>query len=500
VLLLLAILLAAQAAIGAYAPLPLGSPETVPVGKAAKPYLVVSGDAVQIPLVGPGLLTGYARVAYLPGETAAKSGVLNLAGVPGAPPLLSFDFNTSKRAVYGDARPGAPSGGRKISIPIPEGVFTLSVQGEAPDGSSMFVILYYDGPAQPVVAGLARQEEAESKKSPWSYRASVGIDFMYDDNITTVSDEDLIEFELGHDEDGELVDPNKFRIKTYDDFIVSPGFDIEARRKFFSFGNTRFRFKFKRFMYTTNHIKTNTDFHYYIRQDLGKGRSLEAYYGWAPEQYIRQLGSEYPYIPDTYERREFRFTRNVATLTYRHKLHKKLSAKILGEFNGRYYNRIFVENDIEAWEVRGNLSWKALKRLTLNFDYSYEDGQARARNTIEETRENSDESDPSYLRDLYRVGVTWKPKFMKKIVSRLDFSALYMDYYYPTGKWLNFNQGRRDEIYKFTFSVGRKLTKKVNMTAAIRYTERLVDSPSQSVTTDKPFDQRRYWIALTYKL
>ncbi len=494
-------LLAPQLAQAAYSLKPLGSPETIPVGKAGKAYLVVSNQPVQIPIIGPGKLTGYARVAFAPGETDAKSGVLTLGGIAGIPGTLPFEFKTSARAVYGDARPGTPSGGRKITVSIPDGVFTLSVHGEATDGSPVFTILYYDGPSQPAVPGLAREEDESPRKSPWSFRKKFGLQFMYDDNITTVSDEDLIEFQSGINASGELSDPNKFMLKTYDDFIVSPSLDVEARRKFFSCGQTRFRVKVQPYLYTTNHIKHNYDSHYYLRQYVGKGKSLEAYYGYAPEQYIRQLGSDGdPFLDEDWSRKEFRFTRNVANITYRQTINKKLSVKVLYEINKRYYNLGFVENDIDAWEVRGNLAWKAHKALRFNFDYSYEDGPSRARNQTTETRLNADESDPSYKRDLYRAGVSWKPKFLKKLVSSIDFAFLFMDYYYTSERYDNFNFGRHDKIYKGTLSVGRKLSKKVSMTAAARYTERTVESPGASLTVDKPFDQRRYWIAFNISL
>ena len=42
---------------------PLGQVELVPVGKKQKIYLAVGSETVKIPVTGPGVITGYARVA-----------------------------------------------------------------------------------------------------------------------------------------------------------------------------------------------------------------------------------------------------------------------------------------------------------------------------------------------------------------------------------------------------------------------------------------------------
>lgn len=483
---------------------PLGSVQQVPIGKDAKIYLAVGSDVVLIPVTGPGKITGYARVPMPTDDPVTASGTLYLGGVPGIIDNIPFEFRASRRASWGDERPGAPSGGRKFTLEIPEGGFTLQLNSVVAGGDPMLLILYYDGPPQPRMPGLTpvipKQVSKKTKKEKplFTFRGSASIDVIYNDNILSNSP--------GYNDDfiGGAY-PWKFSNETTDDLVFAPGFDVETRAKLLSFGQSRFRFKFKRWMYAVNPIKTNTDFHFYARQYFGKTNSLEFYFHFAPEQYIRQLSDRAPGDDpdDSINWTEFRFQRNVWNITWRQKLHKKLSAKILYEENYRYYNQAFIENDINAWEIRGNIAWKMSKVLTWNLDYSYEDAMGRALDEPGETPETSNNSDASYKRDLYRIGLDIKHKSIKKLMDKISLSFLFMDYYYTTERPLSedpYHAGRRDMVYKGTIAASRKLAKPLTLTLAVRRTERVVDSPWEGdITTDKDFTQWLYWFSLKYR-
>ncbi len=483
---------------------PLGQVELVPIGKKQRIYLTVGAKTVKIPITGPGVITGYARVPMPTDAPVEISGTLSMVGFPGAPNSLPFKFKPSRRASWGDSRSGAPSGGRKFTVDVPDGGFTLSLSSRVSTGDPMLVILYYEGPAQPKMPGLVptvaltASQPKKKKKKPVSFRGSGSLDVIYNDNILSNSP--------GYNDDfiGGFY-PWKFLNETKDDMIIAPAFDIEARANFISWGQSRLKFKVKRWMYARNPIKTNTDFHFYYRQYFGKRQSLELYFHFAPEQYIRQLSDRSPLDdPDApINWTQFRFQRNVWNATWRQKISKKLSAKILYEENYRYYNQPFIENDISAWEIRGNVTYKMSRILTWNFDYSYEDAQARAIDAWDELPINSNNSDASYARDLYRIGVDIRHKSLKKIVDRVSLSFLFMDYYYTTNKTLAddpYHAGRRDMFYKGTVEVRRKLAEPLTLKLAVRRTERVVDSPWEGdITTDKDFTQWLYWFSLNYR-
>jgi hypothetical protein len=254
-----------------------------------------------------------------------------------------------------------------------------------------------------------------------------------------------------------------------------------------------------------NHIKTNHDFHFYLRQYLGKNQSLEGYFHFAPEQYIGQLSDRSPQDdPDgDLQYPEFRFQRNVWNLTWRQRVNRQLNLKLLYEENYRYYNQEFMENDIEAWELRLQASYRFNRAVTLLVDYSYEDADGRALDEIGETPGTSDNSDPSYERDLYRAELMLRPSKLRRFIDRIDLTFLFMDYYYTTDRSLAedpYHAGRRDTYYKATLEVQRKLSSTVDLSGSIRRTQRVVYSPWEGdITTDKDFIQWLYWINLNYR-
>lgn len=339
---------------------------------------------------------------------------------------------------------------------------------------------------------------AAQQASPWDLRPSAGLRFVYNDNILTASDDEIEDFELG-------LHPDYYAHESTDDLVISPMIQLEARRDLVSWGETRIRGRIRSWLYANNPIKNNHDFDFYLRQYFGRSKSLELYLHAAPEQYIRQLTDRTPLQDpaDPIERKEFRFQRNIWHLNWRQRLTDDLDGSVVFERNYRYYNRPFLENDIEAWELRGSLSWDVNDWIALAGDYSFEDGNGRGIDMEGETIETSNDSDPSYERDLYRIEIQLDAPLLERWVDRVDFVALYMDYYYTTDKLLvedPYHVGRRDEYTKFTIETQRRISRPLTAQAAVRRTERVTTSPWEGdLTTDKAFVQWQYWIDLTYR-
>jgi len=486
-----------------YIPAPNEAPTLVPVGADGKPYVRLSATPVTYQLVGPGTLTGYARVHFAEGETEPKPGRVILLGIVGTTAVNELTFKPSRSTLYTDARPGQPSGGQKLEWEIPAGEHTLVFNGDSADGSEIFLLLYYAGPEQ--AAGSVSRLEAQVAKKPeakpqrYSVRGLFGLDLIYDSNFLGLSDDYIDDWRTG-------LYPEEFKNRTVDDFIVSPSLDIEVRRQYIGLGQTRLRGRATMWYYSANHIKHNQQYDFFLRQYLGRGKNLELYYSYAPEQYIRMLSDRPPFTPgeDPSVYKEFRFTKNVLGMAYRHRASRTISLKLVIEKNLRYYNRPFIENDINATEVRGTLYWNALGNLNFSFDYSYEYAAAKAVDSVLETPETSDDSDGTYERDLYRLGITWRPRFLRPLFNRADLSGLLMLYYFPTEKELfedPFHSGRKDTVYKISLSFERRLNSRLTVNIAGRYTERTVDSPwPGDITLDKDYDKYRIWLGFAYKL
>jgi len=497
---LLGLLQPGSAAGARYQPRARGEAVTVPVGHPAKSYLLLGDEPLVIPLVGPGELTGYVRIHCADAEDAAKQGRLILLGLAGTPAVENLEFRPSSETAYADTRDGRPSAGRKLTWEIPAGEHELELRAQGAGGSPMFAILYYEGPPQPLppAAPIVTAPRAQ-RRDPLDVRASVGLQIIYDSNILNNSDD-------YRDEWGDGTAPWKFRLRTEDDLVLSPSLDVELRRQVLGWGQTRLGISVQTWQYCFNPIKDNTEIASHLRQYLGGSRSLEIAYLYAPMQYIRQLSDREafsdPDLPLLW--RGFLFSKNVTTITYRQRLNRSFSGKILVENNLRYYNRPFLENDIDAWEIRGNLVWRAHRRLDVSLDYSYEDAAARAVDSVGETPLISDDSDASYVRDLYRLGLTWEPRFLRPWVDQIDVVGLLMLYWYTTDKDLfedPYHAGRRDSNYRLSLELRRHVSRKLTVRLGTFFTERAVDSPwPGDVALDKDFTKQRYWLRLDYDL
>ncbi|MBM4130634.1 hypothetical protein FJ250_06345, partial [bacterium] len=246
-------------------------------------------------------------------------------------------------------------------------------------------------PAAAAPAAPAARKRAASgpktaaKPSGWDVRGAATVSLIYNDNILGASTDDIDAFESGSY-------PFKFAHQSTDDLVVAPGLDLEARRDLFALGQTRVRVRAKRWMYSNNPIKTNTDLDFFLRQNVGRRQSLELYLHASPFQYIRHLSDRSPLIdpaaPLAWE--AFRFQRNIWNLTWRQTVSRKLAATLVFERNFRYYNREFMENDIAAWELRGSLAWTVSPAIALSGDYSYEDGNGRGIDQVGEALGNSE--------------------------------------------------------------------------------------------------------------
>jgi len=497
-LLALCLLVPLVAGADVFNPEPKRAAPSVPVGDKA--YVLLDQGPLEYRLVGSGRLYGFARVGFGPDDGDTKSAALVIEGLHGRTLRLPLEFERSRSSRWGDGHPSGISKGRKFEVFVPNGAWNITVQAEAPIGTRVAAVLYYDGPSQDTEVAV---------KSPWKFRNSFGLEVIYDDNVTTGhndAEEDWTQdIWVGpYGEGGWADDDNseRYRLNTWDDVIVAPKLDVSAERQFWDLGKTRFRTKVKRWMYTQNPIKTNTDLDFYIRQYFGKKKSLELYLHYAPLQYIRQLGDGSVYGQLESKPKEFRFTRNVAHLNWRHTVNKKLNYSVLFETNLRYYNEPFVENDVECWEVRGVVGYKVHKRLKLQFDYSYEDASGRGLDTVEETIENSDDGNSGYERDLYRFGFSWTTPWLPQIDS-ITGSYLFMDYYYTTDRNIfdqPFQVGRRDKNTKVTVQLNHKVNRALSVYGTFRYSERKVESPWYGdITLDKDYFQHRYWVGMTYK-
>jgi len=482
--------------------LPANGIVLVPVGEGdnAKDYVLVGPQGAEFHLDGAGTLSGWVRLHLAPDHDSARTVTVHAEGVPGLEPLQSHEFKPSASWAYDDGRDGRPSGGRKFDeTRVPVGVHTLRI---AAPGETLLLRLTWEpdefsGKEQPASAAI--QASPPKDPSPWKTSITVGLETIYDDNFLRYSGEFQTDLLSGQY-------PHKYQADGIESHIMAPSLDVYAQRRFWSQGNTRFRFKVKRWQYFQGDLKTNMSFDYQVRQFFKGGKNLELGYNYAPQQYIRELSDRPPGSgeADPVEYGEFRYTRNVFTAIWRQELSRAWDLKLTLDRSLRYYNRPYMENDIKDLGLRATLFWAIHRDWKITADYGYTDAPARGWDEVGETRESSDDSDPSYNEDLYQLDVDWSPGWAEPVFDSVGIMGRHQVAWFTSEKSVEadpYHAGRIDRVYQAALTFDRKLSNGMNVQVGMQYALRRVESPwDGDISEDKNYDQRRYWIGLTYKL
>ncbi len=541
------ILLCASLAHAATEPIyPTGPAASVAIGKIemAKSYYIVTAEGPVFRLEGPGKLSGFAKAHFAAGETAAKGAAIALSGVPGLPSELTFDLKPTSRGVYADGRAGAPGRGARIALDIPAGRHELKLSGGVADGSSLFVLLYFEGPPQwgteVVVPEMPKPKKPWNDKFGFRWRSSASLKFTYDDNAYKLSEDYKYEYR-----ERLYWNEKKFqRVERVDDLVMSPNISLEGRaKKLLPFGASRLGFRWSAGTYLHNGALFNHEMRVYWRQNIGPG-SLELYYNYSPSKYLRQLNDRRPDISDNEPMvsEQFRLERNKIVSVWRQKLHKRVSATVTGTQKLYYYNRPHIENDINSFTIDTAFNIKLTKTLSLKAQYAYENAKALGIDMVGQSLETSPASDGSYKGNKFNSELSWKWPFKKissKITLRAQYSVAYFSAYGDldaynqdfSDAWIDgggpadtgntdgegaiavdtYHTGRVDNVYTYQIKGGRKLPKKlqelmgwdrsISMNYGFGYAERDVDSPWWGdIKEDKNWISRTYWVGFSTRL
>ncbi len=537
----LCLLAAGEAAARVVKPdIPEGQPPLLPVrlGKTGdlKDYYPIDQGA-QFTLLGPGTFYFFARADIPEGGIKPDSMRVTLDG------LLGFDhqiwnlkMSSSRTSVYETGRTGKPTGGKKISLFIPKGMQTITIQGVSTTGGAAFGRFYYDGPPTPTAAELAEQKRiAEKANRPvWKFASNSRMDVIYDDNISRISDDTIETLESG-------TRPEKFAIEKVDDMIIGLTVQCEASRPLLLNQKTRFRVRYKRWDYAVNSIKGNQEINLRVRQNTTRYNYFESTYTYAPNGYIKELADRPPFTSMTVDREylHFKSTRNAFALGYVHRVKKWWIMKVFGGRTLRFYNRPFLENDLWEWNGKVETDLK-YGRFTTNLRYAYAYDEARGYDEVGETLENSNnDGDGSYEKDSYRIKLSYRPRKapyrpgevvsgmdsalapLRKLGSWIDqglikvkTNSVYIHFkydrqFYTSERPLDVDPlhvGRLDISNQVQFVwTSKAVWNKVKLESGVRYTVRTADSPAGNIGEDDPSDEKdytgtRYWFAFSRPL
>jgi hypothetical protein len=349
--------------------------------------------------------------------------------------------------------------------------------------------------------GRTKETPKASKKTPAvRLSGSAELQVIYDDNILRANKGTLLEFRQN-------AAPEKFKIETYDDMIISPKLNVALASKLVAGHEGSVRLSFTRWQYARNPIKNNDAWAIRLRQQVLARDFIEASYTYAPSAYIRELSDRPPYTPRTVPIAwvPFKSARNAFTLGYSHRFTAKLIARADVGRTIRYYNRPFLENDNWEWNGVGVATYSILSFLRLNGRYAYANVKARAHDSTTETQEVSDDGDPSYERDLYELGVDFLPKGRLWNVTTVSVTGQYQGYYFTADRvpWEDgLHVGRKDTVKVIELGADTSpLFGPVGLSFGYRYTQRRSSLPADvgaDAADEKDYNNNRFWVGAAY--
>jgi len=325
--------------------------------------------------------------------------------------------------------------------------------------------------------------------------------FVYDDNIIHYSEEDLHDF-------AHIYSPGKFSIDTAGDWIVRPRLDLTMETEALTGRDLEIRLRLSSWKYVNNGVKDNESFQLLLKHP-GFGRdNFKLYLYHSPESYIRNFRDRPPGTPpsDPMEYADFTYVSNSASLEYWRRIADSWDGNLEVQRSARYYSRPFMENDNWEWRFGGYLTWRRYRSFRVRAEYLYSDVLARGADEVGETRETSDDSDPTYERDSYCVTFSFYPRGRLGKIDGISVSGTHQIYYFTTKKSPDedpYHAGRKDRVYRVEVSgdAGEVLGP-VSLEGGYRFTKRTstgaLEGEGESIGEEKDYTDNRFWLGFEY--
>lgn len=308
-------------------------------------------------------------------------------------------------------------------------------------------------------ASFAEEKLLPSAEKP---EFNAGIEARYDTNIFNYSRDDIDEFNAN-------TNPEKFnRIKSIDDFMISPLWEVVLRDKLF---NHTFRLSLEAepHFFAQNKVKDYESYRLSLRQYLSKGEYFEFRYNHIPDYLLKNLLDR-----DLNEFRKATLDLNLFSLGYRRPLNKTLDARIRYSYEINDYNENFKEYDMAS--NAANLAFWHKLNSYFNSEIYFEFERADAKGDSGGTARV--ESDTSY--DKYEIGLRENLELSKKtsLFARYIFS--FRDYTTDNPLAADpFHSDRQDKIQRIGLGFERKLTKDTHAVLGYEYSIKDVSTASE---------------------
>lgn len=229
------------------------------------------------------------------------------------------------------------------------------------------------------------------KKSHFDLNVSLGS--RYDDNILKYSDK-YIEKLLRHEDEG------RFDIDTYDDVYIISKLNASYFFRFFNKKKTKISTSISNSYYINNDIKSWRYFGVGIQQYFAKKASAKFSYSYIPSFYVRNFRDDdlvplYGKEPGSFS--QYSFSKDNYSFWIQNTFSKQTRIRLSASRVFYYHNEHYTEYDSKDVYLGLSLRRPVSKKVKLELAYQFAYSDAKGFDQDFETKENSDESDATFL-------------------------------------------------------------------------------------------------------
>lgn len=298
------------------------------------------------------------------------------------------------------------------------------------------------------------------------------VSFLYDDNIFRYSSEDIDKFVNN-------IEPYRYPIETYDDFITTLQLHTKVRKKIFGNRTTTFNAKIKTSIFYQNSEKDYETFSFSVWQKVTSNGHLLLKYFFLPRYFIRYYPDYDVDNPEVYPYfTECDFSKQLGNIVFGYYIfgNGEISLSLGMQFND--YNPSFNEYDTDIKSIGVSMDYPFKKVTQAQISYTFSRAIAEGVDEPGEVKNFSDDSDISH--DEYELGIYFDFDLTDYLPAILETNLNYSQRIYTTDKSLlcdPFHAGREDKKTNLTFRTSFPFTERLALELEYNYETKFVSSP-----------------------
>jgi len=346
--------------------------------------------------------------------------------------------------------------------------------------------------------------QTEKKKIFQYLKIELGLGTIYNDNILRYSDYYLTKF-LNNEDEG------RFHINTSDGMVLDQSINIASTFLFFGKNKTILEGGYTRQSYINNKIKTWNQIDFNLKQYITNRLVINLSYSYLPRFYVRHYRDDdwvdvYGYVPETFQ--PFIFAKNDYGLWAQYSFfkNKKTRLRLSFDYENYFYNKHFTEYDSKNQNYAINFYQSVKEILKFEAGYQFVISKAKGFDEIQETRDNSNDSDASYKADEYSCAINWTlPNLLRK-PNNINVDFEYRRTCFSSKHYLEIDRmhaGRIDNFYKIGINYEIKLLRPLSISGFYRWCKQDSDTRAEAnkefISQEKDFTQQQFGLKFTYK-